>query len=86
MCLHLGHSTLLNNLKINIGIVPAATAINGTTAILGITDRSIKTIAKIPNPSQDIVAVKRNLLTYFSGCMKIIEPSVKSKFFSRLIS
>jgi hypothetical protein len=66
--LHLGHSTLLNNLKINIGIDPAATAIKGTIAILGITESSIKTIAKIPNPSQDIVAVNRKRLIYFSGC------------------
>jgi hypothetical protein len=51
-----------------IGIVPATTAIKGTITILGIIERSIKTIAKIPKPSQDIVAVTRNLLIYFSGC------------------
>ena len=68
MCLHLGHSALAKSLNIKIGIVPTATAIKGTIGILGITDRSIKTIAKIPNPSHDIVAVKRNLLMYFSGC------------------
>jgi hypothetical protein len=71
LCLHRGHSTLLNSLKINIGIVPAVTAINGTSAILGITDSSIKTIAKIPNPSQDIVATNRNLFTYTPGSIVI---------------
>ena len=77
MCLHLGQSALLNSLKINIGIVPAATAIKGTITILGMTDRSIKTIAKIPNPSQDIVAVKRNLLMYFSGCKVVKKLFIK---------
>jgi hypothetical protein len=70
--LHLGHSALAKSLNIKIGIVPTAIAIKGTIAILGITDRSIKTIVNIPNPSQDIVAVKWNLLMYFSGC-KIVQ-------------
>ena len=52
-------------------------AAKGTSTILGITDRSIKIIAKIPNPSQDIVAVKRNLLMYFSGCKVVQEFFIK---------
>jgi len=56
--LHLGHSALAKSLNIKIGIVPTATAMKGTIAIFGITDRSIKIIARIPNPIQDIVAVK----------------------------
>ena len=73
---------MLNTLKTNIAIVPATKAINGTIAILGITDRSIKMIAKIPNPNHDITATKRNLFTYFSGYIEILDQFVKSKIFS----
>lgn len=73
---------MLNTLKTNIGIVPTAKAMNGTIAILGITERSINTIAKTPNPNHDIAATKRNLFTYFSGYIEILDQFVKSKIFS----
>jgi len=56
----------------NTGIVPTAIAINGTSIILGIIERSIRTIAIIAKPSQDIAAIKRNRLTYFSGCIFVL--------------
>jgi hypothetical protein len=57
----------LKSLKTKIGIEPIATAANGITACLGITESNIKAIARKPNPNQEMVATSRKLLTYFSG-------------------
>jgi hypothetical protein len=65
--LHLGHSTLLNSLKIITGILPIAIAAKGTTVILGMSFIIMRIIATNPHPSQDIVAINLIRFTYFSG-------------------
>jgi hypothetical protein len=65
--LHLGHSTLLNTLKIITGILPIAIAAKGTMAIFGMTFKIMRIIATDPHPSHDIVAINLIRFTYFFG-------------------